>query len=167
MDCNGTVTAVSKLEQNDWRRPPISRVLSWTIIHLRYTSPYTFSDLPGPSAGHAVKGPYLVLLRVGFTIAVECCHPRGALLPHRFTLTVSPSRKKDCLGGLLSVALSVGFRRPDVIWHPALWSPDFPPSRKRDSDCLAISSGAKTTNIAPECNDLLKRRFNSTKNRTI
>jgi len=26
---------------------PISRVLSWTIIHLDDTSPYTSSDLPG------------------------------------------------------------------------------------------------------------------------
>ncbi len=40
--------------------------------------------------GPRLKGPYLVLLRVGFTIAVECCHPRGALLPHPFTLTVTP-----------------------------------------------------------------------------
>jgi len=31
--------------------------------------------------------PYLVLLRVGFSIAAECCHRRGALLPHHFTLT--------------------------------------------------------------------------------
>ncbi len=37
--------------------------------------------------GHALVGPYLVLLRVGFTIAVECCHLRGALLPHHFNLT--------------------------------------------------------------------------------
>ncbi|CAQ85724.1 conserved hypothetical Protein [Photorhabdus asymbiotica] len=27
---------------------------------------------------------------------------------------------------MLSVALVVGFHLPDVIWHPALWSPDFP-----------------------------------------
>jgi len=31
------------------------------------------------------------------------------------------------IGGLLSVALVVGFHRPGVTWHPALWSPDFPP----------------------------------------
>ena len=31
------------------------------------------------------------------------------------------------LGGLLSVALSVGSRLPGVTWHSALWSPDFPP----------------------------------------
>jgi len=28
---------------------------------------------------------------------------------------------------LLSVALVVGLRPPGVTWHPALWSPDFPP----------------------------------------
>jgi len=31
-------------------------------------------------------------------------------------------------GGLLSAALAVGSRLPDVIWHSVLWSPDFPPA---------------------------------------
>lgn len=53
----------------------------------------------------------------------QVCHqPRGELLPPRFTLACA-----EAIGGLFSVALSVGSRRPDVIWHPALWSPDFPP----------------------------------------
>jgi hypothetical protein len=30
---------------------PISRVLSWTVIHLGCTSPYTSRDLPGSHAG--------------------------------------------------------------------------------------------------------------------
>jgi hypothetical protein len=35
-------------------------------------------------------------------------------------------------GGLFSVALSLGSPPLDVIQHPALWSPDFPPfARKR------------------------------------
>jgi hypothetical protein len=43
-------------------------------------------------------------------------------------------------GGIFSVALSVGSRPPGVTWHPALWSPDFPPFRlKRKRDCLADS----------------------------
>ncbi len=50
-----------------------------------------------------------------------CCQPRGALLPHHFTLTCAST------GGIFSVALSVGSRLPGVTWHPALWSPDFPP----------------------------------------
>ncbi len=38
--------------------------------------------------------------------------------------------RRTAIGGLLSAALVVGFRPPDVIWHPALWSPDFPPPRQ-------------------------------------
>ena len=36
-------------------------------------------------------------------------------------------------GGLLSVALVVGSRRPGVTWHSALWSPDFPRNAHRAS----------------------------------
>ncbi|EKT58120.1 hypothetical protein OOA_13367 [Providencia burhodogranariea DSM 19968] len=43
------------------------------------------------------------------------------------TLSPLPVPVKQAIGGLLSVALVVGSRLPDVIWHPALWSPDFPP----------------------------------------
>ena len=63
----------------------------------------------------------------------RCCHRRGALLPHPFTLTIPKN------GGLLSAALSVGSRRPGVTWHPALWSPDFPPPPAGGSGCLADS----------------------------
>jgi hypothetical protein len=54
------------------------------------------------------------------------CRPshlgRGALLPHRFTLT--PANR----GGFFSVALSCDSRRLVVNQHPALWSSDFPPA---------------------------------------
>ena len=63
---------------------------------------------------------YLVLLRVGFTLPFSVA--RNAVRSYR---TLSPLPQKNC-GGLLSAALAVGFRRPDVIWHSALWSPDFP-----------------------------------------
>ncbi|GAC1369819.1 MAG: hypothetical protein NVSMB40_02280 [Aquirhabdus sp.] len=59
---------------------------------------------------------YLVLLQVGFTVPV-CYQTRGALLPHRFTLT---THSYEPFGGLLSVALSVGSHRPGVTWHFAL-----------------------------------------------
>ncbi len=68
---------------------------------------------------------YLVLLRVGFAKPV-CHHTAGKLLPHHFTLT--PTGR----GGVFSVALSAVSRRPDVIWHSALWSSDFPPRRNID-----------------------------------
>ena len=51
----------------------VSRVLSWTIIHLGPLSPTASSNLPGSplGTGGAAKGrvlPYLVLLRAGFTV---------------------------------------------------------------------------------------------------
>ena len=73
--------------------------------------------------------PYLVLLRVGFTMPPMLPPARCALTapfhPYRCAETTQ-------LGGLFSVALSVGSRLPGVTWHPALWSPDFPPLRHED-----------------------------------
>lgn len=37
-----------------------------------------------------------------------------------------PSESEETNGGIFSVALSIGSRLPDVIWHSALRSPDFP-----------------------------------------
>ena len=103
---------------------PISRVLSWTIIHLGSASPQTSSNLPGNPRGPRVPFGmflYLVLLQVGFTV------PRNvATRAVRSYRTLSPLPAPKRLGGLLSVALSVGSRPPGVTWHLALWSPDFP-----------------------------------------
>jgi len=46
-----------------------------------------------------------------------CCRPRGALLPHRFTLASAGSENPEPIGGLISVALSLGSPPPDVIRH--------------------------------------------------
>lgn len=85
------------------------------------------------------KEPYLVLLRVEFTSPYTVTS--NAVRSYR-TLSPLPAPKR--LGGLLSAALVVGFRRPDVIWHPALWSPDFPPLACASSDCLADSEAHST-----------------------
>ncbi len=53
---------------------------------------------------------------------------------------LAPSPERAAIGGLLSVALSVGSRRPGVTWHPALWSPDFPRDTEVPRDCLADSA---------------------------
>ena len=58
-------------------------------------------------------------------------------MPHR----ISDSIRDSLTGGMFSVALSIGSRRPDAIWRLALWSPDFPPPAKTGSDCLADSEG--------------------------
>jgi len=65
---------------------------------------------------------YLVLLRVEFTLPHTVTS--GAVRSYR---TLSPLPALSRLGGFLSAALVVGLRRPGVTWHPALWSPDFPP----------------------------------------
>ena len=115
---------------------PVSRVLSRIIIHLDWKSP---SSLKQPTRKR--RGP-----RHGFPIWFCSewglhCHaryrPRGALLPHHFTLT-------DKVGGIFSAALSVDSRPPGVTWHSALWSPDFPLLPFDNSDCL-VNSHAKVT----------------------
>jgi hypothetical protein len=122
---------------------PVSRVLSRTVIHLGRASPHASSDLPGDTRGPRVTAqsrspPYLVLLRVGFTLPPALPSARCAL-----TAPFHPYRSTEVnLGGIFSVALAVGSRPPGVTWHPALWSPDFPPlapSRRPSGDCPANS----------------------------
>ena len=55
---------------------------------------------------------------------------RRMLPPTRCALTApfQPYRPPERdLGGIFSVALSIGFHLPGVTWHSVLWSPDFPP----------------------------------------
>src|SRR5690242_11210278 len=104
----------------------ISRVLSWAAIPLGGASPRRSSSLPGSGADHtsrvSPRAPLFGLAPSGVFRAADGYPPRGALLPHLFTLAGALRR----LGGLFSVALSVGSRPPGVTWHPVLWSPDFP-----------------------------------------
>jgi len=76
----------------------------------------------------------------GVCRAVAALAGRGALLPHRFTLTSAALRQQ--FGGLFSVALSVAFPRLDVIQPAARWSSDFPPrlAPRRSSDPLHTGS---------------------------
>ncbi len=113
--------------------PAISRVLSSTTIHLGRLSPAASSNLPGspfgtdggntqtPPIGGVVScpTPLFGLAPGGVYRAANCYQPRGALLPHLFTLTGEA-------GGIFSVALSVGSRPPGVTWRPVRRSPDFP-----------------------------------------
>src|SRR5581483_1532144 len=73
----------------------------------------------------------------GVCRAVAARAGRGALLPHRFTLTAAILRSQ--FGGLFSVALSVALPRLDVIQPATRRSSDFPPLRQaqgRSSDPL-------------------------------
>jgi hypothetical protein len=121
----------------DKKSRPVSRVLSWTVIPLGLTSPSGSSNLPGSSAGHA-NAPLFGLAPSGVCHATRRC-PRA-----RCALTAPFHPYHACLatpfGGLFSVALSVGLRRPGVTWHSALWSPDFPRDACASRDCLADST---------------------------
>src|SRR3954471_23747637 len=63
-----------------------------------------------------------------------CCHGRGALLPHLFTLTLRRTagfRQPLAQGGMFSVPLSFELPRPGVTRRTALRSSDFPPFDER------------------------------------
>ncbi len=121
------------------RSRPVSRVLSGTVIHLGRASPRASSDLPGDTHGPRAatpgrRSPYLVLLRVGFTLPPTLPPARCAL-----TAPFHPYRSTAVdLGGIFSVALSVGSRLPGVTWHPALRSPDFPPLAPRSGRAATV-----------------------------
>ncbi len=124
------------------------------IIPLGHTLPYASSDRtrrhrasnPYPSQsqeGESGMASLFGLAPGGVYRAPDVTTGTGALLPHRFTRTrsqrVAVHRSTRHPGGLFSVALSLGSPPLDVIQHPALWSPDFPPlapSEERSSDLL-------------------------------
>ena len=70
-------------------RRPISRVLSWTVIHLGPESLQGSSNQPAPTAGSSIGGLF-GLAPGGVYLAANCYQTRGALLPHPFTLTGQP-----------------------------------------------------------------------------
>ncbi len=106
--------------EEKWGSRPVSRVLSWTAIHLGRTSPCASSDLPGSGAGRAIA-PLFGLAPGGVYRAAECCHRRGALLPHLFTLAGAPEG-----------ALAVCF-----LWH-------FPSARAAQALPGTLPCGART-----------------------
>ncbi len=124
------------------------------IIPLGHTLPHASSDRtrrhrasnpypPQSQVGESGMASLFGLAPGGVYRAPDVTTGTGALLPHRFTLTrsqrVAVHRSTRHPGGLFSVALSLGSPPLDVIQHPALWSPDFPPlapGEERSSDLL-------------------------------
>ena len=74
---------------------------------------------------------YLALLQVGFAL------PRHVAMRAVRSYPPHPcTNKPKFAGGLLSAALSVGSRPPGA-WHSVLWSPDFPPARRKTGQRLS------------------------------
>src|SRR6266568_2307310 len=72
--------------------------------------------------------PLFGLAPQGVCRAVAARAGRGALLPHRFTLTTGLGSRLGRFGGLFSVALSVALPRLAVNQPAARRSSDFPPA---------------------------------------
>jgi len=117
---------------------PVSRVLSLDSHSSRPDVAVRLEQPTRERRGPRQMLPYLVLLQVGFAMPRGVGPARGALLPHRFTITTHALRRRSAVCSLLHY--SVGSRRPGVTWHPALWSPDFPRSACAPRDCLADST---------------------------
>ena len=104
---------------------------SWMLVarHLVRSDPG-----PGTSSPWTPTRPSL------FDLAPDGVYLAGRSPGRRWALTPPFHRCRDrCRGCVLSVALSFGSPRLDVIQRPALWSPDFPQAanRPRPSDRLA------------------------------
>ena len=121
-----------------FRSRPVSRILSWVTISLGLRSPGGSSGVPGPSAGR-VSGTCFALHRTGFG-KPPCRHGRWWALTPPF----HPYRRFPA-GGLLSVPLSVGFRRLGFPQRPALRCPDFP----RTLEAPAVTRPAPLTVALP------------------
>ena len=103
----------------------VSRVLSWAIIYLGYTSPCTSSAQPERTEGR----PYRVPIRTCSRWGLPSRAVTGTLVRSYRTVSAFLLRGR---GVFFSVALSVESPRPAVSWHLALGSPDFPHICMRD-----------------------------------
>ena len=95
--------------------------------------------------------PYLALLQAGFTMPCLLPATRCAL-----TAPFHPYPAGNRPGGIFSVALSVGSRRPGITWRPAHVEPGLSSTvtalvepGSHDSDCPADSH----VHISPEWDD--------------
>lgn len=104
--------------------------------------------------GPYLMNPYLALLRVEFTVPRTVT--RRAVRSYR---TLSPLPDPTCVGHrrFALCCTGRGLAPPGVTWHPALWSPDFPPlrpsprrGRRRSGDCL-VSFGAQYRGFTDGC----------------
>lgn len=140
--CTGTTDMEGR-----WSRP-VSRVLYALRRDSHSSRPGVAAWLQQPTRGR--RGPRQCPPIWSCSEWGLPCH--AALTPRavRSYRTVSPLPVPlRAIGGLLSVALAVGSRRPGVTWHSALWSPDFPRCACARRDCPADSAEDCSAATAP------------------
>ncbi len=122
----GAASAPGKVARQRLKKSrPISRVLSWTVIPLAYASPRSSSDLPGSPCGPhvaAIKPPASLFGLAPGGVCHAVAVATRAVRSYR-TISPLPAPLARRLGGIFSVALSVGSRLPGVTWHRALKEP--------------------------------------------
>ena len=91
--------------------------MSWMIIYPGLLLPTASSDPPESRPGKPIA-LYSVLLRMGFAYAL--------LVTKEAVVSYTALPPLPVTWRFISVALSLELPPPDVIRHPALWSPDFP-----------------------------------------
>lgn len=130
------------------RSLPISRVLSWTIIHLGCISLCTSSNLPGSSAGHAYRNPIWSCSEWG----LPC---RGVLPPTRCALTApfQPYRHPRMLRRYIFCCTFRRLAPPRRYLALYPLEPGLSSTFKEGSDCLANSS-ARILTKAKSVSDL-------------
>src|SRR6185436_2209894 len=110
------------------------------------TYPGTGTGPEGPDAGRVTRepSPYLVLLRMGFSVPPTSPPERCALTApfHPYRPDVSLRGRRS--GGIFSVALSVASPRLAVSEHATRWSSDFP---LRDSPKTARSDRLELSGV--------------------
>ena len=114
----------------------VSRVLSWTVIHLGFASPQTSSNLPGSSAGHAI-GSLFGLAPGGVYPATTVAS--GAVRSYRtFSPLPVPTRGRNRRYLLCGTSRShtVASVAPRRYLAPCPVEPGLSSSGKAASDCL-------------------------------
>src|SRR5690606_34620611 len=138
------------------------------------SSPIRSSNLPGPDAGHAIRSLFGLapggVCRAGLLPDSRCaltapfhpyhapCHPFTVSGTNLASYAGSPKQRRfgqqrqrgdRVVRRYLSVALSVGSRRPGVTWHLALWSPDFPRHPRKDDATVWPTPPRALSHAAP------------------
>ena len=118
-----------KMRQTACKPGSVPGLLRAMAIPLGRPLPDASRDLPGRLSGNGLRAvPIWSCSRWGLPCRVRC-RPRGALLPHRFTLAARRDRSLRCEAVCFLWRYPWGRPRRTLSGTVFPWSPDFPPDR--------------------------------------